>query len=549
MDHHRINYDLIVQLLEYIVENANVLTDPAAPHDAAILVFLPGMPEIQKLNHALTHSRYFGMSSDFLILSLHSVLQGEDTAKAFERAPNGCRKIVLSTNIAETGVTIPDVVFVVDTCRVKQQTYFESTSTSSLREQFVSKAEGTQRRGRAGRVQPGVCFHLMTKNRFENKIPIAATPELLRTSLSEVLLSMLARGMQATVLSEALDPPPQQRVDAAMTILKSINAIETLRLEDVSGSNNYYDSSLSKKEYEKFQVTPLGEILVRLPCDVRIGKLILMGAIFGQVKPVSVIAASLSHRSPFNTPFDEVKREQAKQAHLKLIEKSEAVSDHLAVWAAYRGWQTAKEKKVQEKFCRQSWLSVPNLNMLDSMQKEFVQIMRKSGFPENDVGANDRLISSILCAGLYPNVARVDAPKPGESRPIYSIGNSETVTVHPSSLTKGNDNYVFQNYRYCVFHGKLRTSKTFLKDVTFLRPAALLLFGPDFSINFIEKTATCYGGFQTIAILPRWAGLLRQLRLLFDDILARKVRDPKSNFSADDQEVLQLFRDILKLDE
>ena len=457
---------------------------------------------------------------------------------SFEQAPNGVRKIVLSTNIAETGVTIPDVVFVVDACRVKQQTYFESTSTSSLKEQFVSRAEATQRRGRAGRVQPGVCFHLMTKKRYDKKIANAPTPELLRTSLAEVLLSMLARGMQSTVMKEALDPPPSARTDAAMTILKSINAISTLRIDENTGE-------------ETFKITPIGEILVRLPCDVRIGKLILMGAMLGQIKPISVIAASLSHRSPFLTAFDEVKRAQAKEAHLDLRDTKNQVSDHLAVWAAYSGWQKAKSKsRNTDPYCRKNWLSEQNLRMLEQMQKEFVQIMQKSGFNEEDVTPNDDIIAGILCAGLYPNVARVDPPlKADDPKPVYTISN-ETVAVHPSSLTRGHDNFAFSTYRYAVFHGKLKTSRTFLKDITFLNPSALLLFGPDFCINFLEKTATLYGGFQTVAILPRWACLLRQLRLVFDDILARKVKSPQDfRFTDHDRDVLDLYRDISKLDD
>ena len=107
MDHHRINYDLVVELLQYICENACELTDPAEPHDAAILVFLPGMPEIQRLNKDLTHSRFFGMSSNFLILSLHSVLQGEDTQKAFEQGRHlhwkpKIKKLKLSIKKVET---------------------------------------------------------------------------------------------------------------------------------------------------------------------------------------------------------------------------------------------------------------------------------------------------------------------------------------------------------------------------------------------------------------------------------------------------------------
>lgn len=579
MDHHRINYDLIVDLLIYIDKNANELTNPVEREDAAILVFLPGMPEIQKLSNYLLHNDYFCREEQFQILSLHSVLQSSEAAKAFDKAPDGFRKIVLSTNIAETGVTIPDVVFVVDTGRVKQQTYFESTSTSSLKEQFVSQAEATQRRGRAGRVQPGVCFHLFTEKRFDNDFKKTPLPELLRSSLSEIILSMLSRGMQADTLNEALDPPRSDRVDSAIMILKSINAIDVLRTFSKESLKKNSHQNDDKNELHK--ITPTGTLLVKLPTDVRIGKLILFGAIFNQLKPLAVIAASLSHKSPFLSFFDEVKREQAKTMHLKLCEKSEQVSDHLAVFKAYDVWDNLKMKNfsviskyfknvneslknmTENKFIKSFYLSQPNLVMLNKMQNEFQVIMKNSGFKANDTltksqvtadhknsnTPNDKLITSILTAGLYPNIAtiyRATGRNDHSSKPDYYINFTEKIKIHPSSLTKNNDAFVFEKkYKYCVFYQKLKTSQLFLKDITYVRPQSILLFGPDYQINFLEKTVCCTSGFQTISILPRFACLIKQLRFLFDEMLERKVRNPFGEISGFDREVLDIFVEIL----
>ncbi|CAE8599166.1 unnamed protein product, partial [Polarella glacialis] len=153
MDHTRINFDLIELILEYIEGSAQFAHVPR--DEGAILVFLPGMMEITKVHERLRNSPCFGDPSTCLVLCLHSQLSGEDHAKVFDKPRRGVRKIVLSTNIAETGVTIGDVVFVVDAGKVKSQRYHEPSNTSSLKEQFVSKAEVLQRRGRAGRVQAG----------------------------------------------------------------------------------------------------------------------------------------------------------------------------------------------------------------------------------------------------------------------------------------------------------------------------------------------------------------------------------------------------------
>merc|ERR1719461_1136419 len=161
-----------------------------------------------------------------MVLSLHSVLTGEDHAKAFERPRRGVRKIVLSTNMAETGVTIPDVVFVIDCGKVKSQRYHEPTNTSSLKEQFISRAEVMQRRGRAGRVRAGFSFHLVTRRRYELRLQEMPTPEMLRCSLGELMLSVLSSGLQPCCFSEALDPPPKSRIDQAVATLRATGAVE-----------------------------------------------------------------------------------------------------------------------------------------------------------------------------------------------------------------------------------------------------------------------------------------------------------------------------------
>ncbi|CAK9008548.1 ATP-dependent RNA helicase dhx29 (DEAH box protein 29) [Durusdinium trenchii] len=224
MDHTRINYDLLELLLEYI-EGSDQFAH--VPRDqGAILVFLPGMMEITKMHERLRGNPLFSDPSSCLVLTLHSMLSGEDHAKVFDAPRKGVRKIVLSTNIAETGVTIPDVVFVVDSGKVKCQRYHEPSNTSSLKEQFISKAEVMQRKGRAGRVQKGFGFTLLTQNRFQLRLQAMPTPEILRCSLMELMLSVLSSGLQPSCFSEALDPPPKSRVDQAVTTLRATGAVE-----------------------------------------------------------------------------------------------------------------------------------------------------------------------------------------------------------------------------------------------------------------------------------------------------------------------------------
>ncbi|CAI7930763.1 unnamed protein product, partial [Closterium sp. NIES-54] len=155
--------------------------------DCAILVFLPGWEEISRLRDRLLGSSVFGDPTRFLILPLHSKIPMPDQRKVFERPGRGVRKIVLTTNIAETALTIDDIVFVVDSGRLKEKSYDAHTNVSTLQVCWVSKASARQRQGRAGRCRPGVCFHLFSRTRA-GSLPEFQAPEIKRTPLEELCL-------------------------------------------------------------------------------------------------------------------------------------------------------------------------------------------------------------------------------------------------------------------------------------------------------------------------------------------------------------------------
>lgn len=162
-DEYRIDYNLITVLLEKIAH--------AAEYDSyskAILVFLSGIAEIRRMNDILSSHPSF--SEGWYIYALHSSIASEEQEQAFQIPPKGTRKIVLATNIAETGITIPDVTCVIDTGKHKEMRFDERRQVSKLIESFISRANAKQRRGRAGRVQEGICFHLFTKYRHDNQV-------------------------------------------------------------------------------------------------------------------------------------------------------------------------------------------------------------------------------------------------------------------------------------------------------------------------------------------------------------------------------------------
>lgn len=238
MDDKKINYELILELMEYIClhekstgefqEQEKLTSDGfQIPKTGAILIFLPGINEIRKLYDLVASHSKLNDPGKFLTIALHSTLSSENQEKAFEVPPDGMRKIVLSTNIAETGVTISDVTIVIDTGMAKIVSYDDQRRVSRLLQKYVAKANAHQRRGRAGRVQEGVCFHMFTKDKYEYEMPDFETPEILRLPLEELCLRIKVCGLGniRDVLDAALDQPTPRMVENAILALQEVTCI------------------------------------------------------------------------------------------------------------------------------------------------------------------------------------------------------------------------------------------------------------------------------------------------------------------------------------
>lgn len=185
MDPFKINAELIEAILRYIVN----VDESGWPAQGSILIFLPGLAEIQSIHDTLCDSSIFSpRAGKYLIVPLHSTLTNEEQALVFRRAPAGKRKIVLSTNIAETSVTIDDCVFVIDCGQMKEKRFDSNRNMESLDLVWESRANAMQRKGRAGRVMPGICIHLYTSHRYTHHFIGQPIPEIQRVPLEQLLL-------------------------------------------------------------------------------------------------------------------------------------------------------------------------------------------------------------------------------------------------------------------------------------------------------------------------------------------------------------------------
>lgn len=295
----RINYDLISQTVREIDAELSHLKQ-----EGGILIFLPGVMEINRALSALQSI------PNMHVLPLHASLQSVEQRKVFPHAPFGKRKVIVATNVAETSITIDDIVAVIDTGKVKETSYDPQNNMSKLSEVWASQAACKQRRGRAGRVQAGKCYKLFTRN-AETKMLARPEPEIKRVPLEQLCLAVVAMGIKevGSFLASALSPPASMAVDGAMELLKRIGALD--------GDD----------------LTALGRHVSQIPADLRCGKLMVYGAMFGCLDACLTIAAILTVKSPFVSPQD--KREEAKASRSKFAKNQ---GDLMGDLKAYETW-------------------------------------------------------------------------------------------------------------------------------------------------------------------------------------------------------------------
>ncbi|XP_053608601.1 putative ATP-dependent RNA helicase DHX57 isoform X2 [Plodia interpunctella] len=497
MDTEKINLDLVEHVLQYIVNG-----DHKWPREGAILIFLPGIAEIMQLHDQLAESHTFSpKTGKYLLLPLHSTLTSEEQALVFRKPKPGVRKIVISTNIAETSVTIDDCVFVIDCGRMKEKRFDSNRNMESLDLVWVSRANAKQRRGRAGRVMPGVCVHLYTSHRYNYHILEQPVPEIHRIPLEQLLLKIkilpLFQDMSVhEVLGKTIEPPSKPNIDGALSRLQDIGALD-----------------------KSYSLTPLGAHLAALPVDVRIGKLMLMGAIFCCVDSALSMAAFLSYKSPVVSP-----RDKKSEADAKRREFACANSDQLTTLKAYRKWQQAMRSSTHAGlvFANENFLSHKTLLMLSDIKHQLLGLLADIGFvpdmPElrrrmrkdsvaaftgeqlNANGNNDRLLAAILCAALYPNVVKVLTPEksfhmqaggaiprqPAPDELKFKTKSDGYVALHPSSI---NSTVGYFGSPYLVYQEKVKTTRVFIRECSMVPQLPLVLFsGCNLSVELHNGT-------------------------------------------------------------
>ncbi|KAG6842444.1 hypothetical protein C0991_007574 [Blastosporella zonata] len=512
----RIDYQLIAAVVDHVISTAS--------KRGGILIFLPGVQEIRQCIEAV-RPLLVGKQAD--TFPLHANLSNEEQRRVFVKTSNW--KIIAATNVAETSITIDDVIYVIDAGKVKETQFDPEASLSRLVETWVTRAAARQRRGRAGRTQPGVCYKLYTRKQELNmaKFPV---PEILRVPLESISLTVKVMREDEDVklfLSRAIDPPKVVAMERAWSTLEELGAVD-----------------------DAGRLTPLGRHMSTLPVDLRLAKMLILATVFQCLDPILTIAAALSSKPLFLSPVE--KRDEAAQARERFLTVG---SDLLTDLSAYNQCVSLKGKgqAAIRTFCEHNFISATTVREITTLRNDFLLSLSDIGFipfrsnPSdtalNKNSGNTNLLKAVILGGLWPRVARVHLPKDrikfdkvsagtiqrentAKEYKIYDLREGR-VFLHPASVLFGEAMWTSP---FLVYFHKYMSSKVFLRDATEVRKLflcqvimlinmqvpmyALLLFGGPVSVNPIGGGITIgrKDSFIKLKAWPRIGILVNQLR-------------------------------------
>jgi ATP-dependent helicase HrpA len=372
--------------------------------DGDVLIFMPGECDIRETSDML-EGRF---SREAEIIPLFGMLSAGEQQRVF--APCDRRKIVVATNIAETSLTIPGIRYVVDAGFARISRYNPRTRTKRLPVEKISQSSANQRKGRAGRVQDGICIRLYSEEDF-NERPAYTQPEIQRSNLAEVILRMKAFRLGDIETFPFVNPPPPAAIDGGYKLLQELGALDDQR-----------------------QLTELGENLSRLPIDPTLGRMLLQSQHEHATRELLIIAAGLSIQDPRERPMD--KKEAAAAAHKRFADPQSDFLTLLKIWdAVHDEWERIRSQGQRRKFCRTNFLNYQRMREWQDLHAQLHGALEDLGrFKLNESSADYATIHRSILTGLLAHVAT------RKERNIFKgIGNRELTLFPGSALFDRNE--------------------------------------------------------------------------------------------------------------
>ncbi len=361
--------DGVLQALDEIEEHERGNSQP--PGD--VLIFLPGEREIRNMSKELRHSDLRHTE----VLPLYSRLSNQEQNRIFQGHKG--RRIVLSTNVAETSLTVPGIRYVIDTGVARISRYSVRSKIQRLPIEAISQASANQRAGRCGRVAPGICFRLYDEQDFLGRAEYT-DPEILRTNLASVILQMNTLRLGDIRNFPFLEAPEARQINDGYKLLEELGAVD-----------------------DKRRVTKLGRTMARLPLDPRLARMLVMAAEQGSLQETLVVIAGLSIQDPRERPQE--KQQQADQAHAPFTDKESDFVTLLNLWNAFEEQRQELSGNQLSKWCKRQYLSWMRMREWRDIHRQLTLICREQKLAFNKDSASYEAIHKAILAGLLGQVA------------------------------------------------------------------------------------------------------------------------------------------------
>ncbi|XP_030765418.1 pre-mRNA-splicing factor ATP-dependent RNA helicase DHX16 [Sitophilus oryzae] len=406
-----------------------------------ILVFLTGQEEIETCQELLQDRlrRLGSKVKELIVLPVYANLPSDMQAKIFDPTPPGARKVVLATNIAETSLTIDNIIYVIDPGFAKQNYFNSRTGMESLMVVPISKASANQRAGRAGRVAAGKCFRLYTAWSYKHELEDNTVPEIQRINLGNAVLMLKALGINDLVHFDFLDPPPHETLVLALEQLYALGAL------------NHHG-----------ELTKMGRRMAEFPVDPMMAKTLLASEKYKCSEEVVTITAMLSVNSAiFYRPKDKIIHADTARKNFNHV-----AGDHLSLLNVYNQW---RDTDFSTQWCYENFIQYRSMKRARDVREQLVGLMQRVEIEMVSNISETVDIRKAITAGYFYHIARFS--KGGNYK---TVKHNQTVTIHPNSS-------LFDELpRWILYHQLVFTTKEFMRQVIEIESKWLLEVAPHY---------------------------------------------------------------------
>ena len=367
-----------------------------------VLVFLPGEREIRDCAEVLRKDHVLAQRFHPEVLSLFARQSITEQERVF--SPGNGRRIILTTNVAETSLTVPNIRYVIDSGLARVKRYSYRNKVEQLQVEPISQAAANQRAGRCGRVSDGICIRLYSELDYLGR-PKFTDPEILRSSLAAVLLRMSALRLPKIAEFPFIDKPLGRAIADGVQLLDELGAIEYDESQDPEG----------KDLNNNFRLTAIGKQLADLPLDPRIGRILLAAKDQNALREVTIIASALATQDPRERPLEQAAA--ADQAHLQFADERSEFLSFVKLWDWYQDALQHKHSNRQlETLCRSKFLSPRRLREWRDVYGQLHTMLGEKGWKENGLAATYEQIHLSLLTGLLGYVAKKEEDEKSQER-------------------------------------------------------------------------------------------------------------------------------------